>query len=363
MKLMRLLLLTAVVVGTWTPLVLAFDPIEAHTDLLTRATGYFAHDGGTGGEGGTVVYVTNLNDGGEGSLRDAAETVGAFIILFEDGLSGTITVNSPIDIKSNKTIWGRHRDGNGANIFVHPASNIAAAFRIKGGKTNIIISNLKGDAPGPNDAAPDWALINASSLVWVDHITLIGDGTNDMDGAVDTTGAGVTGVTISWLRVEDWSSVHGIRDGTQATLHHNYWKSCRDRTPRTVDPGTNGHAYNNWVDQWDNAGMTAATTSELLAENNIFDAGADNDAITTAGGKWNGSGNVFTNGATAAPTASVFTPPYSYTLDPTGTTAEQQALRDLIKAEAGWQSSFGTTPPPPVADFTPPSAPTNLRVR
>ena len=42
MKLMRLLLLTVVVVGTWTPLVLAFDPVAAHTALLTEAEGYFA---------------------------------------------------------------------------------------------------------------------------------------------------------------------------------------------------------------------------------------------------------------------------------------------------------------------------------
>jgi len=319
-----------------------FDPVTAHSALVDRAAGYFANDGGTGGQGGTVIYVTNLNDAGAGSLRDEAESAPTKIILFEDGLAGTINLLSPIDVASNKTIWGRHRDGTGADIFVNPAITSAAAFRMKGGVSNIIITNLKGDADGiENDKAPDWALVNASSLVWIDHCTTIGDGSNNMDGSVDTTGL-CTGITISWMRIEDWSGVHGIRDGTKATLHHNYWRSCRDRTPKSVDAGSNAHCYNNWTDQWDNAGMDFAPgPGELRADNNIFDAGADKDAIKDLGGKWDGGGNVLTNGATVpAKDGTTFTPPYSDTIEDISTAPLAQALRDKITAQAGWQATF-----------------------
>jgi len=362
MKLMRLLLLTAVVAGTWTPLVLAFDPVAAHDQLLTEATGYFKHAGGTGGQGGSVYYVTNLNDGGSGSLRDALTRTEPLIILFENGLNGTINIASGnINVRSNKTVWGRHRDGSAADIFIHP-TNADTPFKIEGGNKNIIISNLKGDAPGPNDAAPDFIEITGDGgLVWIHHVTVIGDGTDDMDGFVDVH---APNVTISWSRAEDWSAVHLFypypdpsKDVT-LTMHHNLYRNNRDRMPRTSKDNTYAHAYNNWLVDWRSYGMRS-TGGEIRAENNVFDAGSDTDAIS---GPWGGGGNYFTNGASASSPTSVFTPPYSYTLDGVSTSAKAQELRDRLEAESGWQSSIGTTPPP-IPDLTPPSAPTNLRVR
>ena len=101
------------------------------------------------------------------------------------------------------------------------------------------------------------------------------------------------------------------------------------------------------------------TEGEIRADNNIFSPGltpsrgdTDTHAIQ---GTWAGSGNAFLNGAFAdSQSSSVFTPPYSYTLDPVGTAAEQQALRDRLEAEAGWQSDF--------AGPTPLAAPQNLRI-
>jgi len=64
----------------------------AHDTLLAEATGYFKHAGGTGGKGGSVYFVTNLNDSGTGSLRAGLTQNSAAIVLFENGLSGTINV-------------------------------------------------------------------------------------------------------------------------------------------------------------------------------------------------------------------------------------------------------------------------------
>src|SRR5688572_5599981 len=55
----------------------------------------------TGGAGGTLCRVTNLNNSGTGSLRACAEATGPQWIVFD--VSGTITLSSEIYIKSNKT--------------------------------------------------------------------------------------------------------------------------------------------------------------------------------------------------------------------------------------------------------------------
>ena len=208
-----------------------FDPISAHDALLAEATGAFAHAGGTGGQGGSVYYVTNLNDAGPGSLRDALTRTEPLIILFENGLNGTINISSgDINVRSNKTVWGRHRDGSSADIFIHP-TNRDSPFNIEGGNKNIIIANLKGDAPGPNDAAPDFIGIY-SSLVWVHHVTVTGDGTSDMDGFVDIYG---TDVTISWSRILDWSNVHLLNGADRITLDHNLYRNSAGRHPKASD--------------------------------------------------------------------------------------------------------------------------------
>jgi len=318
------------------------DINAAHDALLSEATGYFAAAGGTGGKGGSIYYVTNLNDSGPGSLRAAVEQSGPMIILFENGVDGIINVASRMIVESDKTVWGGHRDGSSANIFLHPTFTGGAVFRVQGSAKNIIFANFKGDAPGPNDSAPDFIGIEGGgSVVWVHHVTVIGDGTDNMDGFVDVT-TGARDVTISWCRVEDWSNIHLLRFGAVVTLHHNLWRNSTGRHPKvasvnqtTGEPGK-AHAYNNWVDRWKSSGMEASDGGELFAENNIFDAASDKRAIKS-GSKWNGSGNLFTNGATAASQTSVFTPPYSYTLDPVGTTADAQALRDRLEAEAGWR--------------------------
>src|SRR5690606_30135862 len=50
----------------------------------------------TGGRGGKVIAVTNLNDSGEGSLRAALEAEGPRIVVFR--VAGTIKVNGDLNV-------------------------------------------------------------------------------------------------------------------------------------------------------------------------------------------------------------------------------------------------------------------------
>src|SRR5215216_3561320 len=55
----------------------------------------------TGGRGGKVLIVSNLEDSGEGSFRQALKTKDPKIIVFT--VSGTIHLQTPLSISANTT--------------------------------------------------------------------------------------------------------------------------------------------------------------------------------------------------------------------------------------------------------------------
>lgn len=194
----------------------------------------------TGGRGGTVMVVTNLNDSGPGSLREAAVRNKPRIIVF--AVSGTIHLKSQLIIKGNATIAGQTAPGDGICLADYPVSL---------GGNNIIIRYLrfrmgdrhqgnKGKTPG--SGGDDAFGGNRLKHIIVDHCSI----SWSTDEVFSIYGGDST--TLQWNIISeplnysyhfeagdtDWQQhgFGGIWGGAHLSAHHNLIAHCASRTPR-----------------------------------------------------------------------------------------------------------------------------------
>lgn len=97
----------------------------------------------TGGRGGEVIEVTNLNDSGSGSFRAACEAKSTRTIVFK--VAGTIALNSRIDLGAgNVTIAGITASRNGGGgITLRQGNPYGEALFSTGANSNIIIRDIR----------------------------------------------------------------------------------------------------------------------------------------------------------------------------------------------------------------------------
>ena len=240
----------------------------------------------TGGRGGKVYVVSNLNDKGAGSFREAAEAKGKRLILFS--ISGTIHLETKISIKGDVTIAGQTAPGDGICI----ADNAVTL-----GGDNIVVRYLRvrmGDkyqnggmvhGAGADDTFGGTRrkniIIDHCSLSWsTDEVFSVYAG--------DST-------TLQWNMISeplnysyhfengDKDFEHhgfgGIWGGAHLTAHHNLFAHCSSRNPR-FDGIRNANTElvdyrNNVIYNWGGNNIYAGEGGHYNIVNNYFKYGSE----------------------------------------------------------------------------------------
>lgn len=203
----------------------------------------------TGGRGGRVVYVTNLDDSGEGSLRDALQMTGPRTVVFRVG--GTIDANSPLTISADNgdvTIAGQTAPGDGIAIR-------GAELRVLA--SNVIVRYLR-IRPGPDTTGSneDGLRIIAYSGrlvedVIVDHCSITW--AKDEVFAVGGIGAGtrVQDVTVqNTIMGENIDTQYGLllwNRATNISVYGNYFVHNKERNIRSSTCTSTFEMVNNVV--------------------------------------------------------------------------------------------------------------------
>ena len=204
----------------------------------------------TGGRGGKVIHVTNLNDKGTGSFRAAVTGNSKKIIVFD--VAGVIPLASDLTIGSNTTILGQTAPSPGITLryyTVRPEDNCIIRFiRLRRGQEKDI--NDGADATWQRNKTG--IIFDHCSFSWsIDEVASFYDNNN---------------FTMQWCTIAESltnpghsKGAHGyggIWGGKLASFHHNFVGHLMNRGPRFNGAryGWTGYTSNKDYDtyKWEN---------------------------------------------------------------------------------------------------------------
>jgi pectate lyase len=217
--------------------------LNAQLKAFPEAEGFAAYV--TGGRGGDVHIVTNLNDSGAGSLQWAVSQPGPRIVVFE--VSGIITGDLHIP-HGDLTIAGQTAPGAGITLVGH----MYTTYNSDTG--NIIIRHMRIRPPDPDSNWPsnqhDAIQFSTANNIMLDHI----DASHGADETIDFWG-GAAHITIQYSHlsfpiydtVNGWTHNKGVinhrpcldggncqpgdRTGGYISIIKNVFTHSRNRTP------------------------------------------------------------------------------------------------------------------------------------
>jgi hypothetical protein len=258
----------------------------------------------TGGRGYPVYHVTNLNDTGAGSFRDAV-SAGKRIVVFDVG--GYVLLTTAVSASSDLTIAGQTAPGDGIGFQGFEVSFNAAS--------NVIVRYVRF-RQGLID--PDWRksginLLNGSNMIF-DHISIEFAQYNNIDAV------GATNITVQYsINADPTHQQFGAHTegGGFFTWYANLWANAHGRLPlaKANTQFVNNVAYNyqyaycagdtggsNWHDIIDNYFIAGPSTTSpgddfyqmnagqtVYASGNLLDSNADGTLNGTDAGQPGGT--------------------------------------------------------------------------
>lgn len=230
-----------------------------------------------GGRTGSVYHVTNLNDSGTGSLRDAISQSNR-IIVFD--VSGVINISDRLVFKSNQYIAGQTAPGEGITVYGNGVSF--------SGASNIIVRYMRFRMGAKGSSGKDAAgIANGHDMIF-DHCSFSW-GLDETFSINCNNNGDAYSITIMNSIMGQGLLTHsagGLMQADSITLFRNFY--CDNSTRNNKIKGVNQYV-NNIVYNWKNGcylmGGDSNGSSAVNATGNLFINGPES-----------GSGNAFTSG-------------------------------------------------------------------
>src|SRR3954466_9124056 len=207
-----------------------------------------------GGRGGKVIVVTSLEDRGPGTFREACETGGARIVVFN--VAGIIHLKTPVIVRAPYiTIEGQSAPGDGVciageSVWLNTHDVVVRFMRFRRGETNV---GRRDDAIGGNPVGN--IMIDHVSASWGldENMSMYRHMYNDSTGAIEQK-EGTANITIQNSifseSLDTWNHAFGSTLGGENCMFvRNIWADNAGRNPSI---GWNGvfNFVNNTVFNW-----------------------------------------------------------------------------------------------------------------
>lgn len=232
----------------------------------------------TGGRNGSVYHVTNLNDSGTGSLRDAVSQKNR-IVVFD--VAGVIQLKSRLVFAANLYVAGQTAPGEGITVYGNGVSF--------SGASNIICRYMRFRMGVGGDSGKDCAGVANGTQMIFDHCSFAWG--RDETFSINPDGKGDLGyITLQHCVVGQGLMSHsagGLMQADYISLYGNFY--CDNTTRNNKVKGRNQYA-NNLVYNWKDGAYIMGGDSEGQSYCNI----QGNLFINGPGG----GGNGFTGGNT-----------------------------------------------------------------